>query len=39
MSTEDNKALARRWLDEVWNRNGDVLDLHPIFARFSDFFA
>ena len=23
MSTEDNKALAQRWLDEVWNK-GDL---------------
>lgn len=23
MSPEDNKALARRWLDEVWNK-GDL---------------
>ena len=23
MSTEDNKTLAQRWLDEVWNK-GDL---------------
>jgi len=31
MSTEDNKALARRWLDEVWNK-GDLSLIDELIA-------
>lgn len=31
MSTEDNKALAQRWLDEVWN-NGDLSLIDELIA-------
>jgi len=31
MSAEDNKALARRWLDEVWNK-GDLSLIDELIA-------
>ena len=37
MSTEENKAIVRRYLDEVWNkRNVNILDelMAPNYARY-----